>query len=322
MTLDGCALCALCKSEIDDAKTEVSCTICKNAYHSKCVNIDLRGFHMKKNQWQCKTPLCIKQSQAKSMKGDDSDNILSHDVFFPMEDGRVDKKIFIYILKQKDDMILQLKSEIALLHKHINLLEFSKKDKSNREKPAAITKKPVITKSEAPVEVTATNQTKKKENKDRLRQSKQTANIPNPEEKVKATGLQSGNKIVNEPEVSTVVGKQKGAKGTITQSSRREKLIVGRRKDCDLKAAPKKAYLLVKRLSKNTTVDALKKYLMKDFPEVNCELLNNDFDTSNPRFKVCVDLENLEKIRDADIWPSGALITRFFHPSRERSRLT
>lgn len=84
-----------------------------------------------------------------------------------------------------------------------------------------------------------------------------------------------------------------------------------------LKAIPKKAYLYVTRLMKNTEATVLQKYLKTEFPEVECTKLENNFDSNYERFKVTINYSNLEKSHNAHIWPVGAHVSRFFHPRRK-----
>lgn len=45
--------CFKCKALFEDAKSIVQCVECKNYYHGKCENVDLRGFHMRRLTWKC-----------------------------------------------------------------------------------------------------------------------------------------------------------------------------------------------------------------------------------------------------------------------------
>lgn len=47
-------LCFLCGGIFEDLKSIAECTGCKNVFHVKCENIDLRGFHLRKSYWKCK----------------------------------------------------------------------------------------------------------------------------------------------------------------------------------------------------------------------------------------------------------------------------
>lgn len=46
--------CANCKQIIEDVKSIILCTLCKNAFHAKCESMELRGFHTKKTSWKSK----------------------------------------------------------------------------------------------------------------------------------------------------------------------------------------------------------------------------------------------------------------------------
>ena len=105
-----------------------------------------------------------------------------------------------------------------------------------------------------------------------------------------------------------------------TSSSKANNVIIGKKDNSGpLKASQAKAYLYVRRLAKNTTVNDLQTYLAEDFPEVKCELLDNKFETNQSRFKVTINLENLEKIKNPDYWPYGTLVSRFFHPKNPKN---
>lgn len=47
-------LCFLCGGIFEDQRSIAECTGCKNVFHVKCENIDLRGFHLRKSFWKCK----------------------------------------------------------------------------------------------------------------------------------------------------------------------------------------------------------------------------------------------------------------------------
>ncbi|XP_050306281.1 uncharacterized protein LOC126743294 [Anthonomus grandis grandis] len=47
--------CYKCKQGFDDIKGIIECTECNEFFHGKCESVDLRGFHLKKTSWKCKT---------------------------------------------------------------------------------------------------------------------------------------------------------------------------------------------------------------------------------------------------------------------------
>lgn len=103
------------------------------------------------------------------------------------------------------------------------------------------------------------------------------------------------------------------------QIKNRKSIITGT-SETDIKTIPKKAYLYVTRIDKNTTPDTLKDYLSKNFPEVICDLLVNTYKSQFSRFKVTIDFKNLEKSQDPSVWPNGAEVSRFFHPRQPPSQ--
>lgn len=114
----------------------------------------------------------------------------------------------------------------------------------------------------------------------------------------------------------------------ITPSSRRRKAdrkaerrpkqppLVGTGQDSKLSAVPRKAFLFVKRLSPGTEACDVVSLLRPVLPEVTCEVVSTAYSGPYRPFKVTIDLVNLEKALKADIWPAGALVTRFFHQRR------
>lgn len=47
--------CFNCKTVFEDPKSTIRCTVCGNYFHGKCEDVNLRGFHMRKATWRCKT---------------------------------------------------------------------------------------------------------------------------------------------------------------------------------------------------------------------------------------------------------------------------
>ncbi|KAJ3646257.1 hypothetical protein Zmor_023851 [Zophobas morio] len=89
-----------------------------------------------------------------------------------------------------------------------------------------------------------------------------------------------------------------------------------------IKTIPKKAFLYVSRISKETRVDTLCDYLKTSFPEVKCEQLENKFESAFTRYKVTIDYCNLDKSKDPAVWPKGVEVGRFFHPRKRENAAT
>ena len=50
---DEASSCNVCKEIFEDDRVNVRCHGCNKYYHSKCANINLRGFHLRKSAWRC-----------------------------------------------------------------------------------------------------------------------------------------------------------------------------------------------------------------------------------------------------------------------------
>ncbi|KAJ3653054.1 hypothetical protein Zmor_018972 [Zophobas morio] len=240
-----------------------------------CVSVNLRGFHLKKN-WICKTVYCqdiTKQS---------TETVEPESETFWDANGKMDEKLFQYILKQKDELILELRRTIQLMRDHIELLQSIKGNKQD-------IKKSEITdvRNETQKEIEATDQKTPLMNPDNS--SKDTTHLK----------TQAKKDHLEKTKTSAAAPKKRN-----TSFSKANNVIIGKKDNSGpLKASQAKAYLYVRRLDKNTTVNDLQTYLAEDFPEVKCELLDNKFETNQSRFKVTINLENLEKIKNPDYWP-------------------
>lgn len=54
-TFDGdpSTICFKCKVVFDDIKSTIQCTGCSLYYHGKCMNMNMRGFHLRRATWKC-----------------------------------------------------------------------------------------------------------------------------------------------------------------------------------------------------------------------------------------------------------------------------
>lgn len=98
---------------------------------------------------------------------------------------------------------------------------------------------------------------------------------------------------------------------------RRSRFIVGKKSDnsgCKLRAAEMQSHWHVCRLHPDTKQEEVVDYLKSDFPDIEVEKLNPSRPTLYSSFKITVKEEDGTKLLDADRWPSGARIRRFFLP--------
>lgn len=133
MAQGGRVSCALCKSG-EDKKSIITCTICKNSFHTKCVNVDPRGFHKKQNTWQCKTELCSENISSVQPISDLDGLGEGRDICWDSGDKILDSQVFRYVLRQKDDLILELRDKVKLLYDQVELLQDKLSDKDRYKK--------------------------------------------------------------------------------------------------------------------------------------------------------------------------------------------
>ena len=79
-----------------------------------------------------------------------------------------------------------------------------------------------------------------------------------------------------------------------------------------LQVATKKAFFYISRLSPDTTSDQVVNFLKADFPEVTCESVLSKYPERYSSYKITGDHLNKDKVMDADRWPQGTYIARYF----------
>lgn len=94
---------------------------------------------------------------------------------------------------------------------------------------------------------------------------------------------------------------------------RRRPVVVGNSASNTIKAVPKFVNIHVSRLEKSTTLDELEKLLRGQFPEVRCESIKSKYPELYTSFKVSVYEKNFKQIMCPDVWPCGAIISRFLN---------
>lgn len=96
------------------------------------------------------------------------------------------------------------------------------------------------------------------------------------------------------------------------------RFVVGGNNDeaIEIKAIPKYVSLHVTRLRPNTKPEELKKMLLNEFPEVQCESHLSKYPELYSSMKVTIKQEHFKKAWRKSVWPEGALVSKFFAPKR------
>lgn len=81
----------------------------------------------------------------------------------------------------------------------------------------------------------------------------------------------------------------------------------------DIKGVPRMGYVHVSKLDPETTADSVSRYLDQIVPNCKCEMLDSRFPEIYSSFKVSVPLDDVDKIMNPSVWPTGVRLNRFFH---------
>lgn len=101
---------------------------------------------------------------------------------------------------------------------------------------------------------------------------------------------------------------------TVKNRKRRQSLLIGKNRETSaIKGVPRWVDLHVSRLEPNTTVTSIVDMLKVHIPEVKCESLVPKHPGLYASFKVSVLEDSFKAAMNADIWPYGVCINRFFY---------
>lgn len=122
--------CFVCTKEFDDTKSVVQCTKCYNYFHATCEKVELRGFHMKRTTWVCKscTESQFSTSRPRNKTQDEMDDDLIGRLFQMVADlskttEQMQSKLDLILLENRS-----LREEVASLKKINNLAREDNKD--------------------------------------------------------------------------------------------------------------------------------------------------------------------------------------------------
>lgn len=262
--------------------------------------------------------------------------------------GKIDIAIFIYIIKQKDDLVRELQDKNKMLKEHISLLNSLRTVDESKTVQLSTDKNTAKTLSDDKdhtldvAQETGCNNINKRQvmfNNSNLQTSKIRKNMPaSQSNKVNKQQSQNCAFVISNEEVSTAVleaqtkqkiGKyininsdmnnehsnnlQKQEWKTVKNRKRRQSLLIGKNRETSaIKGVPRWVDLHVSRLEPNTTVTSIVDMLKVHIPEVKCESLVPKHPGLYASFKVSVLEDSFKAAMNADIWPYGVCINRFF----------
>lgn len=121
---------------------------------------------------------------------------------------------------------------------------------------------------------------------------------------------------VNKPRASNKNGGQVNMRDNSGNKHKKriQEVVYGSKCDLgDIKGVPRMGYVHVSKLDPKTTADSVSRYLDQIVPSCKCEMLDSRFPEIYSSFKVSVPLDNVDKIMNPSVWPTGVRLNRFFH---------
>lgn len=337
--------CALCYTDFDDSRCVVQCTKCNRCFYNKCVNIDIRGFHMKKANWKCEkcpevasslqisTGAVPKNKRPRNDKDGlefySSDDIMSllHSLVNSVQDLKLSMKELLIENKLLKEEIRLLKN--AAGNKNIkstysevadSTLPFSLSwNASTLKKSATVTNN-----ANAPSKCSSHLKNVPfhfgDSNRSYVTQQLDTAsaNIPVATKPSKTT---TSNVSSDQPLVSDNAS-DGFKKVTYKKTSRIYLKGTDKLSTSLLKATVRKAFVYVGNLNPSTSKENVLKHLVSKFPNENFEIeaLPKKEVAKSIAFKVIVNSNIFSLMMNNELWPEGVIIKKFYTPSKNVNR--
>jgi len=105
---------------------------------------------------------------------------------------------------------------------------------------------------------------------------------------------------------------EKQEMGKSSKSLNRPKLIIGTNEELNFKAATKRAHFHLYKVDKSTTMEVTKNHLTaNNFVDVECERMTSKYPASYGSFKVSINYDQKEKLKEHKLWPRDVCIDPF-----------
>ncbi|KAK5646911.1 hypothetical protein RI129_005375 [Pyrocoelia pectoralis] len=302
-------LCRKCKSKV---VTGIKCSKCDNLYHLSCAKLTKTVKFINDNEITC----C------------DDNNVseVDKDFFDALnkiagEDGKIDVRIFNYIVRQKDTIISELKNQINYLSSQLEFQTFNlKKFDGQGQHAMQVNKQASVSHDKQGLDKTV-NRTQYKQSTSHPTADKPNNNTTICQESSSNMVAVSGVTIANEDGIrNKETNKDSWAtvvKRNPPKRAPQKQIVIGEKTNAlGVKTVPKKAYLFASRFDPNTTQEAISNLLVSEFPEVSCEQIATKNAQFYSSFKITINFCNLEKAMHPNTWPEGTLVTRFFQRTK------
>lgn len=307
--------CKRCKAKLVNG---LKCSICNNYFHNSCAKLLSNVVFLDESLIKC----CENDNPEPKLKDSDED---LYDALCDLvdENNKIDVRIINYLIRQKDNVIIELREKVNILTDQLNLvtslLSPVNSTTLKTTKCLKATSDVVNNSATTSVDIKETDASSVCVDIDKC--DNNMKEIDNPDfvhiTESNESNIDKRKLIINKSELENN-SKQELWTTVVKRNNNNYKskqIIVGDQcssKDSRIKTVPKKAYLFVSRLDPDTTVEMLSKYIKENFAEAICEPLKSRYPETYASFKITINMDNLSKAMDASVWPMGALVTRYF----------
>lgn len=217
-------------------------------------------------------------------------------------------------IQSRDDLVYHLKKRISDLESIIDLLKSTNSRKTMHNMPSS--DESVVRQSRSVVPSSLIKETDKRSVAEVVRRT--TTNLGQDKHDTEQSSNRQSDNVNKSRLITSEVRVASGdnLKGALSKNvkKRMQDIIYGSKCDAsEIKGIPRVGYLHVSRLDPKTTADSVSNYLDQITPGCSCEMLNSKFPNIYSSFKVTVSLEDISKIMNPLVWPTGVRINRFFH---------
>lgn len=305
--------CKRCKNKVSHA---IKCVNCVCAFHLSCAKLVPNIQFINDS-----SVICCDIADANVSETNDNVAVCEALKEFADSNNKIDIRLVMYILQQKDVIISELREKNEILRKHNDLL--ASVQSKDDEAYTTVNEVPSARSQEMLIDSEDTSKNKsvkfiKKTTSDSIVASKYKNNIDQENAVHKVIEQQHALPHTSQSNVSNDLWTD-----VVKRKQRNHHTLVGKKVSTDsnvlkVKGVPKTVALHVYRLAPSTTTEELVNFLKADIPVISCEKLNSRHPDQYSSFKIEISEIHLKSALNPEIWPDNACVRRFFQP-RQRT---
>lgn len=320
-------VCERCSENFIVSNKYIKCFFCENKYHASCVAIKdnwLKIFNENANMlWVCDP--CKENQNPTKKSGVINDVLSAENVLLRQLIDEKDSKNLIL-----EDNIVLLKEKIENLVQKLQISEMQQKNheiagvnKDNSSDFIGVHRIPMCTYSSVVERDRDTSNVTIKQNQKSQAVSNHNLKMSNNNkqpvfriEQVRSA-IMEANQLNKMKENSTTKDGDNNTEWKYVKRKRNRQFVVGQNNNIgNITTVPKYVSLHVTRLHPQTKATDVLNILKDKFPGVSCEIHESRHPDKYVSMKVNIRQENLKDAWKKEVWPSGALVSKFFVKKR------